>query len=131
MSIDPELMATLPLSLRVEIGENTNRKDFTESELADIQRRLIDLLSSQKNQGRRNDLSCTEHSVQVKPARRKNTTEEVAKHFGESERTLRGRIAVVEAAAAEPDKYAPLLDQMNRTGKVNGAHKRLQVPAAG
>ena len=128
MNVDPKLLAALPLLLRVEIEENVQRKEFTQSELADIQLTLIDHLSSHKNQGQRNDLTCTEKPVQVDaPARRENSTEQVARIFGESERTVRNRIDVVQAAAAEPDNYGSLLDQMNRTGRVSGVHKRLRI----
>ncbi len=35
--------------------------------------------------------------------------------------------AVVDAAEAEPEKYGKLLAAMDRTGRVNGVHKRLIV----
>ena len=34
---------------------------------------------------------------------------------------------VCEAAEAEPEKYQPLVAEMDRTGRVNGVYKKLQV----
>jgi hypothetical protein len=44
--IDPEMLAALPFELRVEIAENVARKDFTQSELAEIQRVVIEHLAA-------------------------------------------------------------------------------------
>jgi N6-adenosine-specific RNA methylase IME4 len=42
-------------------------------------------------------------------------------------RTLEKAEAIVDAAEAEPEKFGKLLADMDRTGKVNGVFKRLQV----
>jgi hypothetical protein len=34
---------------------------------------------------------------------------------------------VVEAAETEPEKYGKLLEDMDRTGRVNGVYKRLNI----
>ena len=126
-------LTVLPIELRAQIAENVIRKDFTQSELAAVQETVIAYLSKQQkaNQGHRTDLeeaTCTEIAVQVeKPSRRTNTTEKVAKMFGESERTVRKRLDVVAAADAEPEKYRPLVDQMNKTGKVDEAYRKLKA----
>lgn len=46
---------------------------------------------------------------------------------GMSHVTLEKAVAVVEAAKAEPARFRPLVDEMNRTGKVDGAFKKLKV----
>jgi hypothetical protein len=46
---------------------------------------------------------------------------------GVSGRTLEKNIAVCDAAKAEPEKFGKLLDDMDRTGRVNGVFKRLRV----
>ena len=130
--VNVELIRRLPLALRIELDENLLRKDFTQLELASIQKWLISEFSSpeRKEQGKRTDLSdrtCTENSVQVAPIRRENITAKVAKIFGESERTVRNRLAIVAAAEKEPETYAPLVKEMDRTGRVNGVYRRLQV----
>ena len=129
MQLNSDALALLPYSVRAEIEENILRKDFTQSELAEIQRELIAVMSRPefKNQGERTDLTCTPNDVQVEPVtRRENVTEKVAKLFGEGEGTVRRRFEIVEAAEAEPDKYSGLLDQMDRTGNVHGAYKELR-----
>jgi hypothetical protein len=69
------------------------------------------------------------------PGKRKNTSAEstpvsetrqsVAKSAGTSHFTLARARAVVEAAQAEPDKYQALLEEMDRTGRVNGVYRKL------
>jgi N6-adenosine-specific RNA methylase IME4 len=60
-------------------------------------------------------------------SRREEAAEAVGRLFGERADTVRRRIAVVEAAEKEPEKARPLVDAMNRTGKVKGAFKRLKT----
>ena len=128
--INIELIRQLPLALRIELEENLLRKDFTQQELASIQKRLISEFGEHKEQGKRTDLgdgTCTELSVQVVPIRRENVTEKVAKIFGESERTVRNRLEVVEAAEKEPKKFGPLVEEMDKTQRVGGVYRKLKV----
>lgn len=129
--LDREMLAALPFSLRIEIAENLMRKDFTQSELAEIQQQIIEHLSAARkaNQGKRTDLeTSTQTAVEVgRPKRVENTTEQVARLFGESEHTTRKRLAVVAAARAEPEKFGRLVEDMDRTRLINGPFKRLTV----
>lgn len=61
----------------------------------------------------------------VEGAKAERAGDKVARMVGIDRRTLDKAEAVVEAARAEPEKYAALLDQMNRTGRAHGPHKRL------
>ncbi len=45
----------------------------------------------------------------------------------DSDRTCRRAREIVEAAETEPKKFQDVLDQMNRTGNVGGAHRRLRM----
>ena len=54
-------------------------------------------------------------------------TEKVAKLFGEGERRVRKRLDMVEAAEAEPEKFGHLVEEMDRTGKVNGACRKVRM----
>jgi N6-adenosine-specific RNA methylase IME4 len=125
------MLAALPIELRIEIEENVQRKDFTQSELADIQRTVIEHWSkiAKENQGRRSDLTSTQGCVEVaeKPSRYLNVTEKVARLFNESEGQTRKRLAVVEAAEREPEKYGSLRDDMDRSGHVDAPFRRLLV----
>jgi N6-adenosine-specific RNA methylase IME4 len=126
--IDRELLDALSDTLRVEIEENITRKDFTQSELAEIQAHIITYWSAvrKQRQGARTDLTSTQTAVEVeRPKRVENTTEQVARLFGESEHTTRKRLAIVEAAKAEPERFNKLVADMDRSGHVNGVHRRL------
>jgi N6-adenosine-specific RNA methylase IME4 len=51
--------------------------------------------------------------------------DKIAKQLGVSGRTYEKARAVVEAATTEPDRFGHLVDEMDRTGKVTGAHRKL------
>ena len=55
--------------------------------------------------------------------------DKAAKATGMARRTLEKAEAVVDAAEAEPEKFGKLLADMDRTGRVNGAYRRLKMTA--
>jgi N6-adenosine-specific RNA methylase IME4 len=55
-----------------------------------------------------------------------NVAQRVAAFAGRSAESIRKMEAVVDAAAAEPEKYGRLLDNMNKTGRADGPFKMLQ-----
>jgi N6-adenosine-specific RNA methylase IME4 len=126
--LDLELLSALPLYLRAEIEENVTRKDFTQSELAEIQRVILDHFAAARklSQGSRTDLTSTKTCVEVGRSKRvENSTEQVARLFGESEGTLRKRLAIVEAAARDPARFGQYVADMDRTDRVDGVYRRL------
>src|SRR5262249_22625225 len=56
-----------------------------------------------------------------------NAADKVAKATGMSRRTLERAAEIVAAAEAAPERYGKLLQQMDRSGRVNGVHRRLRV----
>ena len=54
------------------------------------------------------------------------TRDKLASRVGMSGVTLEKATAVVEAAEAEPEKYGQLVEEMDKTGKVDPAYKQLQ-----
>ncbi len=54
------------------------------------------------------------------------TRDRIAKATGKGARSLEKAAAIVEAAEREPEKFTPLVEAMDRTGRVNGPYKRLQ-----
>ena len=50
----------------------------------------------------------------------------ISKSLGMSGQTLERARAIVEAAKAEPTKYGYLLEDMDKSGKVNGAYQDLK-----
>jgi len=130
--LDEDVLDSLPLQLRAEIVENIDRKSFTQSELAEIQGMLITRLSSPEFQrrGRRSqaqiDADAAAGIVYERPKRFENVTEKVAKLFGESEMTVRKRLAVAQAAKDDPEHYAGVSTNLDTFGSVHGAYRRLK-----
>jgi N6-adenosine-specific RNA methylase IME4 len=56
-----------------------------------------------------------------------HATSIVGELYGESRTQVEKRLAVVDAAEAEPEKYSKLLADMDRTGRVSGIYRCLRV----
>lgn len=140
--------------LRAERDENTCRKDLSPSEAVAIGERIESVLRPQaearreatqakpgeqvgrhvgganfappKRDGFGNPLP--EPGQQPTPASAPpKTREAVGASVGMSHATYSKAKAVVEAARAEPEKYEPLVEQMDTSGKVDRAFKTLQA----
>jgi hypothetical protein len=59
-----------------------------------------------------------------------DTRDKVAKATGKKASSLAKAEKVIDAAEAEPEKFAPLVEEMDRTGKVDGAYKQLKASKA-
>jgi hypothetical protein len=59
-----------------------------------------------------------------------NALDLISGEMGKDPKTLRKAGLVVAAAARKPAKFAPLVEQMDRTGKVDGAFKQLRASGA-
>jgi N6-adenosine-specific RNA methylase IME4 len=117
--------------VRGEYAENVIRKDFTASEAVDIARAIRPLEKEAAVERRR------QHGGTA-PGRRTNTSEKftegsrgetrtrVAGYVGRSWRTLEKAEAVVEAAEDDPAQFGPLVEEMDRTGKVDRAYGKLR-----
>ena len=55
------------------------------------------------------------------------TTDKIGAFFGVSGRTVEKIAEVCEAAEADPERYGKLLEDMDRTGRVTGPHRRLKA----
>jgi N6-adenosine-specific RNA methylase IME4 len=126
MKLNQSALRMLPFDLRVEISENLHRKALTQSELAFQQRLILQELRKHKAPGTRTDLKGG-RATSEKTFSEVRATAIVAKIFNESHKQTEKRLAIVDAAAAEPERFGNLLADMDRTGRVNGVHKRLQV----
>jgi N6-adenosine-specific RNA methylase IME4 len=118
-----DILRKLPLALRIEIEENAQRKSLTQSELAAEQKRILDELQKYKAPGKRTDLKTTSE----KPFSEVRATAIVGKLFNESHKQVEKRLAIVDAAEAEPERFGKLLEQMNDTDCVNGVYRRLKI----
>jgi N6-adenosine-specific RNA methylase IME4 len=119
-------MATVPVHVvdidgivRGELAANVYRKAFTPSEMvaitATVEERERELARQRMTLGKISTGSQTG-----------KTRDKVATPLGVSGRTLEKARAVVQAAEAEPDTFGPLVTEMDRTGKVNAAHRALR-----
>ena len=54
-------------------------------------------------------------------------TELVGKIYGESRTQVEKRLAIAKAAEAEPEQFGNLLEDMDRSGRVNAPYRRLKV----
>jgi ParB family chromosome partitioning protein len=120
-------------ALRAEQDENTCRKDFTRSEAVAIADALRVLEKSKARErkaqapGKRLGAKQAEEVSPGKlPEEKGDTRDKLAAAVGMSARTLDKATEVVEAAAAEPEKFSDLVQEMDRTGKVDPAHKKLR-----
>jgi N6-adenosine-specific RNA methylase IME4 len=109
--------------VRGEFAENSQRKDFLPSEIDSIRRALepIEKAAAKERQGARNDLC--ESFTQVGKQR---AADKIGSFAGVSGRTVEKIKDVVEAAEADPDRFGHLIEEMDRTGKVTGAYRKLR-----
>jgi hypothetical protein len=101
-----------------EIHENEIRKSFTPSERVAIERTIN--AEIERRQGAR-----TDPGQNIGRSRVADASARLA-GFGNRE-TARQAAAVVEAGEREPAKYARLVEDIDRSGRVGGVHRRLVV----
>jgi len=124
----PVRMVDLDDILRGEHDENVVRKDFVPSEAVAIARALEprEKAAARERQGARVDLQLV-GKLPTSPPAKKRARDKLARAVGMSGRTLEKAAEVVTAAEADPGQYGKLVEQMDKTGKVNGAHKKLKA----
>ncbi len=128
------------LLLKAERDENTCREPFTIEEGVAM-REAIDEIE-RRSAKQRQDASFPKKGQKGFRANVPQSLGNIAnKHAGESARRSAAAVGmsvttaakaktVIQAAKAEPEKFRPLVDEMNRTGKVNGAFKKLTTAKA-
>ena len=118
----------IPINLgqivRGEFAENTCRKDFTLSEAVAIKRALEPL---ERAKAKERMVAAHASPEKFSEQAKGNALDKVATVAGMHRTTLAKAEAVVDAAEAEPEKFGPLLEQMDRTGRVNGVYRRLKI----
>ena len=139
--------------LRAERDENTCRKDLSPSEAVAIGERIESVLRPQAEarkfdgqvaggHARQGSLVATFHQAKrdgfgnplpdptqqpTPQSAPPKTRDAVGASVGMSGKTYEKAKAVVEAARAEPEKYEPLVEQMDTSGKVDRAFKTLRA----
>jgi ParB family chromosome partitioning protein len=118
--------------LRAERDENTCRKDLTLSEAVALGKALEPLQQAEarrrqaeagpkKGRGKKRS-----GSGKLPGADKGDTRDKVGEAVGLSGRTYEKAKAVVEAAAADPDRFGHLVAQMDATGKVDSSRRELE-----
>lgn len=120
--------------IRGEYAENVVRKDFVPSETVAITRALEPIERQAAEERRR----ATQLAGRTRggqpifgggklplPNQKGKTRDRVAAYVGISGRTLERAVEVVEAAEREPERFTALVEEMDRTGRVNGIYKKL------
>jgi N6-adenosine-specific RNA methylase IME4 len=124
----PVRVVDLDAVVRGEFAENAHRKDFTLSEAVAIKRALEPLeRAAAKERQREGGHRGGKGSGKLPEASKGNAADKAAKATGMARRTLEKAEAVVAAAEAEPETFGRLLEDMDRTGRVDGPFKRLRV----
>jgi N6-adenosine-specific RNA methylase IME4 len=111
---------------RGEFAENHERKNFTPSELVEIKKQLeIEFdLKGEANRRMRSGKKAGANEAG-------RASDVVAAYAGRDRRTIEKAELVVEAAEKDPERFGPIRDQMDKSGKVDGPARRVKNMLAG
>lgn len=118
------------VSLRAEMDENTCRLDMRPTELVELGRRLEELERPAANARiQANQAKPGEGKVgggNFPPPDAGKTRDKVGEAVGVSGKTYEKARAVVEAAEADPEAFEEVVREMDRTGKIDPAYRRVK-----
>lgn len=117
--------------IRAEHDENVVRKDFLPSEAVAI-KQALDPVERQRAKDRQvlAGRTCGKGmiaSANLAPPMKGKVRDKVAAYTGVGRTSLKKAEEIVEAAAREPEKYQPLVSEMDRTGRIDGVYRKLKV----
>ena len=123
----PVTVVDLFQAARGEAHENFVRKDLLPSEIVALKRAIEPLerrdARERQGTGRTSAIPPRMDRDRIQGDARDN----IARYLGVGRTTIERAEAVVEAAEEEPEEYGHLVEQMDRSGKVAGAYRRLTV----
>lgn len=121
----PVTVVNLCQAARGEAHENPVRKDLLPSEIVALKRAIepLERRDARQRQGTRADLG---HPAAL-PDSLGEARDNIVRYLGVGRTTIERAEAVVEAAEEDPDEYSYLVEQMDRSGNVASAYRRLQV----
>jgi len=124
----PVTVVDLLQAARGEGHENFVRKDLLPSEIVALKRAIepLERRGARDRQGQRADLGHTSGMAEVQKTSG-DARDNIARYLGVGRTTIERAEAVVEAAEGEPEEFGHLVEQMDRSGKVAGAFRRLTV----
>ena len=125
----PVTVVDLYHAARGEAHENFVRKDLLPSEIVALKRAIepLERRDARERQGHKADLCHPATVAEGQGAATGNTRDKIARYLGVGRTTIERAEAVVDAAEEEPEEYGHLVEQMDRSGKVAGAYRRLEV----
>ena len=125
----PVTIVDLLQAARGEAHENFVRKDLLPSEIVALKRAIepLERREARQRQGTRADLCHPATVAECQRAYPGDARDNIARYLGVGRTTIERAEAVVEAAEEEPDEYGYLVEQMDRSGKIAGAFRRLTV----
>lgn len=119
--------------VRGELDENTVRKDFVPSEIAAIaqaMRPIEERAAKERQREAGQVVGSGQASGKFPEASVGETRNKIAAKVGVSGRTVEKIEAVVEAAREDPETFADVVEEMDRTGKVEPAFKKVRKAKA-
>jgi N6-adenosine-specific RNA methylase IME4/ParB-like chromosome segregation protein Spo0J len=115
-----------------ERDENTCRKDFAPTERVSLGSTINALMRKAAKERQKTHGNTAPGRAKNTPGKLPevitgDTRDKIGAAVGLSGRTYEKAKAVVDAAEKEPKKYGKYAEEMDRTGKINGAYKRLKI----
>jgi N6-adenosine-specific RNA methylase IME4 len=125
----PVTVVDLYQAARGEAHENFVRKDLLPSEIVALKRAIepLERREARERQGSRADLCLPATVAECQRAYPGDARDKIARYLGVGRTTIERAEAVVDAAEEYPEEYGHLVEQMDRSGKVAGAYRRLEV----
>ena len=120
-----ENLADVSAMLKAERDENICRLDFTPTEAVRMGE-AIESVEREAAKQRQSQGPGRKASGNL-PEGKGDTRDKVGAALGMSGRTYEKAKEVAEAAQQEPEKYGALAEEMDRTRRVNGVHRKLKV----
>jgi N6-adenosine-specific RNA methylase IME4 len=111
--------------VRGEFAENAMRKSFLPSEI-DAIRRELEPIEKAAAEARQKATRFGNGGGKFPPPTKGKTRDKVAACAGISGRTLDKISAVIDAAKADP-RFLPLVEKMDRTGRINRVYRQLRT----
>lgn len=125
----PVTVVDLYQAARGEAHENFVRKDLLPSEIVAL-KRAIEPLERREARERQGHQTGTCHPATVAEGQVRSSgdaRDKIARYLGVGRTTIERAEAVVEAAEENPEEFGYLVEQMDRSGKIAGAYRRLEV----
>lgn len=117
-------------ALTAERDENTCREPLSLTEMVELGKRIEELekprAAAREKAGKK---AAKEPSGNLPEGAKGDTRDKVAAALGVSGKTYEKAKKVVAAAEREPEKFAPVVAEMDRTGKVEPAYRQVETAA--